>query len=852
MTTRTLYLLDAHGLCYRAFHAVKGLSNSQGQPTNAVYGFVNALRKMLKDFDPAYFAVCFDKDGKSFRQETYQDYKIQRPPMPDDLRSQMPLIHQVARNYGLPVIEVQGYEADDLMATAAKLFQTQAVDVVVISDDKDLFQLVNERVSVYSPRKELLLRPKDVLEVFGVAPEYVADFLGLAGDASDNIPGVQGVGKVTAQKLITRFGSLENIYEHLEDIASKSVRAKLMTQRHEAFMSRDLALLRTDAPVSADLNDWARQEPAVESLYALFTDLEFHRLAEQLRPDAHNAGQGNHRPSGLERKDFDAVCRAAAQGGRCAFWYDEIAGEILITDGRHTGSVSRTGGLEKFFAVLQDSEIVKVAYDVKRQYKEFRRMGFSETILNVFDIMLAGYLLNPSRNGYELSVLSWNYLKEIRPDESRAAEDVVTAFRLYDILKKELETGGAWTLFEKMEMPLAFLLGRMEEAGVRLDLNLLEHLSRDCAEKISILGTEIFAMAGEEFNIQSPKQLSHVLFEKLKLPVIKRTKTGFSTNEEVLTRLSLAHELPQKILDYRQLAKLKSTYIDALPDMARRFGGDRLYTSFNQTGTETGRLSSSQPNLQNIPIRTELGRKIRGAFIPLVDGHVLLSADYSQIELRILAHLSGDEGLIQAFRDGEDIHAATAAQMFDVSLPQVRSDMRTAAKRVNFGIIYGISSFGLAKDLGVSFNEAQDFIDRYFLRYPRVKAFMDQAIEECRQNGYSMTLMNRRRDIPEIISRNNNIRQFAERQAINTPVQGTAADLIKMAMLRVDEAMQRQRLKSMMLITVHDEIVFDLVPMEESAMVDLVRREMESAMTLKVPIGVSLKKGPNWLEMEEI
>jgi len=844
-------LLDAHGLCYRAFHAVKGLSNSQGQPTNAVYGFVNALVKILKDFDPAYFAVCFDKDGKTFRQETYQAYKIQRPPMPDDLRSQMPLIHRVVQGYGLPVIEISGYEADDLMATAARLFQAQAVDVVIISDDKDLFQLVNDRVSVYSPRKELLLRPRDVVRVFGTPPESVADFIGLAGDSSDNIPGVRGIGKVNAQKLITQFGSLENIYEHLEDISSKSVRAKLAAQRDEAFMSRDLALLRTDAPISADLNHWARQEMAVKSLYALFTELEFHRFAEHLRPGAVAAGGESAHPV-LESRDFDVLCRDVARQGRCAVWYDETSEEILMTDGQHTGAVSREDSLEALFAILDNSDIVKIIYDVKRHYKEFHRMGFSGAIPNAFDVMLAGYLLNPSRNGYELPVLSWNYLKQIRPDESRIAEDVVTLFRLYVILKRELEIGEARALFEEMEMPLAFVLAGMEEAGVRLDLDLLKRLSRDCAQKIAVLEGEIFAMAGEEFNIQSPRQLSHVLFEKLKLPVIKRTKTGFSTNEEVLTRLSWEHELPQKILDYRQLAKLKSTYIDALPEMARMSGGDKIYTSFNQTGTETGRLSSSQPNLQNIPIRTELGRQIRGAFIPLVDGHILLSADYSQIELRILAHLSGDESLIQAFRDGEDVHAATAAQIFDVAQSQVRADMRIVAKRVNFGIIYGISSFGLARDLGVSFNEAQDFIDRYFLRYPRVKAFMDQAIEECRRTGYSMTLMNRRRDIPEIISRNNNIRQFAERQAINTPVQGTAADLIKMAMLRVDEAMRHQHLKSVMLITVHDEIVFDLIPGEEAAMVELVRREMESAMTLKVPICVSLKKGPNWLEMEEI
>ncbi|MEW5894709.1 MAG: DNA polymerase I [Candidatus Omnitrophota bacterium] len=852
MSEKKLYLLDAHALCYRAFYAIKGLTNSQGQPTNAVYGFTNTLRKILNDFHPEYLAVCFDKDGKGFRQTKYADYKIQRPVMPEDLRSQMPLIHDVVRAYALPVLEISGYEADDLIAAAVKMFAGRDVDVMVITDDKDLFQLVNQHVKVYSPRKEQLLGDNDVYEALGVQPRYISDFIGLAGDSSDNIPGVAGIGKVTAQKLINEFGDLEKIYNSLDRISSGSLVKKLQDQKTEAFLSRELAQLRDDAPINVMLQDLQIGRENSEKLYELFTQLEFHRFAADLKPaePGFEADKGKHL-SPISKENFFCDVRNKKL---MAFCFQPEESRFVLTDGKSVIEMSPAEILESDGAIFENPDIVKVTYDIKQQYKIFWASGI-DVKGPVFDLMLAGYVLNPVRNGHELAVLSWNFLKQMRPADASLIDDLQTIFRLYEPVAEALEKREAGKLFHEIEMPLSRLLARIELSGVRLDIGLLKQLSDDCAKKMDGLQREIYLTAGEEFNINSPKQLACILFQKLKLPAIKRTKTGFSTNEEVLQRLAEKHVLPRMIIEFRQLAKLKSTYIDALPELAQvSSDGNRkdvIHTSFNQTMTETGRLSSSNPNLQNIPIRTELGREIRRAFIPLENNHLMLSADYSQIELRILAHLSGDENLISAFRKGEDIHAFTAGLMFECPTEKVADAMRNAAKRVNFGIIYGMSAFGLSKDLNISVSDAQDFIDRYFLRYPQVKRFMEQAVDHCRETGYAVTMMNRRRDIPEIVSKNVNMRMFAERQAINTPVQGTAADLIKLAMVNVQRRLDREKLNSNMLITVHDEIVFDLVPSEKQKMIAAVKQEMESAMVLNVPIKVSIKIGKNWLEMEK-
>lgn len=851
MATKTLYLLDAHALCYRAFYAVKGLTNSKGQPTNAVFGFVNALRKMLRDFSPEYFVVCFDKEGKGFRQEKYGDYKIQRPAMPDDLRSQMPLIRSVVDAYGLPVMEVGGYEADDLIATAARIFRNHTVDMVIISDDKDLFQLVGDHVQVYSPRKEKILNADDVEQVLGVSPIQVADFLGLAGDSSDNIPGVHGIGKVTAQKLVQQFGSLEGIYDSLDKVTPAGVRAKLAAQKDQAFLSRELVQLRVDAPISQDLRDWHVGQADTARLLDLFTELEFHRLADDVMPAREEPVESN---DALDVVQFDRIQKSITEKKQAAFLFN-TEGHLCVSDGSLVAWLT-VPELTRAQVIFDNPDIVKITYDVKQQYKMLW-IGGCDCTQTMFDVMLAGYILNPARNSHDLSVLSRHYLGTVRSQHADTAHDAMLLFHLYAGLNKDMVERAVASLFYEIELPLARVLAQMEQTGVRLDLPVLKRLSVVCDATMAKLEKEIYELAGGTFNIQSPKQLSTILFEKLKLPAVKKIKTGFSTNEEVLSRLASKHRLPEKILDYRQLSKLKSTYIDALPllaiEQAQGSGRkDVIHTSFNQTVTETGRLSSSNPNLQNIPVRTDLGRQIRQAFIALQDDHLLFAADYSQIELRILAHLSEDENLIRAFHAGEDIHDFTAGLIFDVDVKDVIPEMRTVAKRVNFGIIYGMSAFGLAKDLNISNAQAQDFIDRYFFRYPRVKEFMDQAIDQCRQTGYAVTLMNRRRDIAEINSKNGSIRQFAERQAINTPVQGSAADLMKLAMVRLQQQIDQRSLNSRMLITVHDEIIFDLVPAEEMVLTDIVHREMEGVMALKVPLRVTLKKGKNWMEMEKI
>jgi len=851
MAKRKIFLLDAHALCYRAFYAVRELTDSKGRPTNAVFGFTKTIKKMLHDFEPEYFAVCFDVSKKTHRSEKYAKYKIQRPSMPEALRSQIPVIRDVVTAYRLPIFEKEGYEADDVIATLAKKFAGRNTDVVVISDDKDLFQLVRPGISVFSPRREMMIEEGQVRDILGVAASQVCDFIGLAGDKSDNIPGVAGVGEVSARKLLSQYASLEEILAHVDDLASASLRKKLTEQKDEALLSKELAALSTDVPLDADLDDLKFLGPDEERLFALFQDLEFNRLAAEVsvKPSSVESGK----TACLQHQDLFSVYSKARQKKICAVsWGSEGDGVTIChvcVDDVIAALSESPAERQQLESLLQDEAVVKVVFDFKKQLRDEHSLLWQAR--NVFDVMMAGYVIDPVRSMSGLGSLTWNYCKRMLSEEATRDDQLKAVFDLYGPLESELRKLGLEKLFFDLEMPLCIVLARMEQEGVRLDVDFLNGLSDECQKKITALETELYALAGGQFNLNSPKQLGHVLFEVLKLPVVKKTKTGYSTDEEVLTRLASKHPLPDKILEYRQLAKLKSTYIDALPQLVGGRTG-RLHAWFNQTGTETGRLSSSNPNLQNIPVRTELGRQVRKAFVPLQKGHLILSADYSQIELRILAHLSEDENLRQAFMDDEDIHAYTAGLMFDVGVNDVSREMRTAAKRVNFGIIYGISAFGLAKDLGVSQAQAQDFIDRYFLRYPNVKTFMDRAIESCEKLGYAETLLKRRRMIPEIHNQNIAVRQFAQRQAINTPVQGSAADLMKIAMIRIDEGLRCQGFSSEMLITVHDELVFDMVPDEEKDLVILVRNEMEQALELSVPIKVSVRKGNNWLDLEDM
>jgi DNA polymerase-1 len=782
MPNPKVFLIDAHGLCYRAFYAVRALANSKGRPTNAVFGFVNILRKLLKDFQPEYIAACFDVAKKTHRQAKFADYKIQRQSMPEDLRAQLPIIRDVLRAYQIPIYEQEGHEADDVMATLAKRFGSKNVDVVIVSDDKDLSQLMNEHIFLYSSRQEKVLTDKDIEEKFGVGPKLIVDFLALAGDSSDNIPGVQGIGPVSAVKLLKTYGSLDQIYEHLDEVKPPACQEKLRAFKDMAYLSRELATVDMNVPMDVSLEKLKLLAPNENRLYEIFTDLEFKKFAAELSIQTEESA---------------------------------IQETLVPID-----------SLE----INDEGKKINIIYDLKDRCKTLNEVKDEQ----VFDIFLAQYLLMGGANRLEM----------VRPSSEKEMVE------LYKDLKKKIHEQQLDFLFYEVEMPLSCVLYEIEKNGVQLDVNILKEFSVECAKKMSEVQDSLFKIAGCEFNINSPKQLGEVLFERLKLPVIKKTKTGSSTDEEVLTKLASKHPLPALILEYRQMAKLKSTYIDALPQMVD--ASSRVHASFNQTGAETGRLSSNNPNLQNIPIRTDLGRKIRKAFIAYGQDHLLLSADYSQIELRLLAHCSKDENLLKAFSMDDDIHRYTASLIFEIPESKVDEKMRYAAKRINFGIIYGMSAFGLAKDLGVSNGEAQDFIDKYFLRYPRVREMMNYSIDFAQKNGFVETLFHRRRYLPDIKSANIGLRQFAQRQAINAPLQGTAADIIKLAMVNIAKAIKVENLSSVMIMTVHDELVFDVPVKEKKQMTKLVKHHMESVMKLAVPLKSSLKIGPDWFDMIQV
>jgi DNA polymerase-1 len=853
MTQTKVFLIDGHALVYRAFYAIQGLTNSKGQPTNAVYGFINALRKILRDHAPSHMAVCFDVGKKTKRQEKFAEYKIQRQSMPEGLIGQLPLIKEVIKAYRIPIFEMEGYEADDVIATLAHKLKEKKLNVVIASDDKDMCQLVTEGVLIYSSRQDKVLGLKESEERFGINPARITDYIALCGDSSDNIPGVFGIGEVTARNLINEFGTIEDIYKNIDAVKQAKVREKLLAQKETALFSKELAVLEKDVPLDIDLEALKVQEPDKAQLFKLFNDFEFRKFAQELSQEAaptanavavreakllNNADAIKSFIICVKKNSGFAVMLEHAESGAVRLWFS-LGGEVSVVDSDCVAQLK---------SIFEDKSINKVTYDFKG-LKKFLDALSVKIEGEVLDALLAGYLLTSGQAAFDIGSLAWQYLKKSSSEDH--AERAALLEELAAPMTKDLKAKELKKLYDDLELPLSVSLADMETEGVRIDTDALSKLSRECDQKIQEMTAKIYKIAGHEFNLNSPKQLCEVLFVELKIPPVKKTKTGFSTDEEVLSRLAAKYDIAQLILDYRQIAKLKSTYIDAFPKLMSPVT-NRIHASFNQTGAETGRLSSNNPNLQNIPVRTKLGREVRRAFIPLNNNDVLLSADYSQIELRILAHLAKDESLIKAFKDGEDIHAYTAGLIFDVAESKVDAHMRNSAKRVNFGIIYGISAFGLSKDLGVPASEAQDFIDRYFLRYPKVKAFMDASIAKAQETGYVTTILNRRRYIPEINSKNMNIRQFAERQAINTPVQGSAADLMKLAIIHIHQEILKRKLKSRMIITVHDELVFNVVKDELKEMTVLVQEKMEGVWKLSVPVTVSVKVGKNWLDTEKI
>jgi DNA polymerase-1 len=843
MNNKRIFLIDATAFCYRAFYAVSGLSTSFGQPTNAIYGFLNMLQKILKEKRPQFLGACFDISRDTFRLKKFAEYKKQRPAMPDDLAGQIHLIKEIVLAYGIPIFEKEGFEADDVIASLAKKARQQGFSVTIISSDKDILQLVDEEVRVFSPYKDAgtTYDRKKVIERFGVEPDKIPDIIALMGDAADNIPSVPGIGEKTAQELIKAFGSLEKLLDNVAGIKQQKLRAAISDNIENIKLSKELALLDSDMDLIPDLESLKIKGPDYKEISRLFKYLEFKKFLKDLPAldiDTPRAEAGI-----IE----DAQLEGAFSAGDEMFFYSSGEGDVIFAlQGRILRLESQASNARK---ILSDSRIKKISHDFKKIKVSFQQ---SDLVVEgaYFDTMVAAYLLDPAKREYSLADISADYLEEPFGNAAIGSSEAVDLIlKLRPKLEKELRQKQLWELFNSLEMPLVEVLADMELTGIKLDLKVLEELSGDLEKRLIKLVEEIYEQSGAQFNINSPKQLREILFNKLKLPVIKKSKTGPSTDEEVLRKLADKHKLPALLLEYRQLAKLKSTYVDALPELVSPKTG-RLHSSFNQTGTETGRLSSSNPNLQNIPIKTEIGRSIRRAIIASAPGNYLLACDYSQIELRILAHLSKDESLIGAFREDKDIHRITASLIYGVAEEEVQEAMRNVAKRVNFGIVYGLSSYGLARDLNIPQAQAQTFIDQYFLRYPKVEGYIQQQIEKARKQGFVTTLLGRRRYIPEANNKNQGLRQFAERQAVNAPIQGSASDLIKLAMVEIHKEIKQKPWKSRMILQVHDELLFDVLPKELDEFVVLVKDRMENVLKLDVPVRVKIEKGKDWLNME--
>jgi DNA polymerase-1 len=877
--TPLLAIVDGSNYIYRAFYAIPLLTNSKGFPTNAIYGFTNMLMKLLRELEPDYIVVTFDLRGPTTRHGEFEDYKATRKPMPDDLIPQIPFIKDVVRGFSICILEKQGIEADDLIGTLTIQASKKGLRTAIISGDKDLMQMIDEQVTMVDTMKDKTYDAAAVKEKFGVGPDKVVEILGLMGDTSDNIPGVPGIGPKTAQRLIEEYGTVEAIIENAANLRNVKLRESFRQYAEQARLSRQLALIRKDIEIDFNLQDAARKEPDKESLAGLFSEFEFSSLLQQIKTDT-------DRPV----KDCKVVVDSAALSGLAAklhgsakiaceiVWEknppQELIGMALSADDDlfylplgHTNVQEQLPVKEALAAlapVLKNAEIRKYVYDLKTALVHMENLE----VQSGEDLQLAAYLLNPAKNSYELAELSWEYLHQQVPTLNDVAggkgktypmalvpvdkmagcegQRVDAIFALAPVIEEQLKKIDAIDLYHKVEMPLLYVLADMEKKGVLVDTSLLKQMSTELGQLLSLSEGKIFHLAGEKFNINSPKQLQTILFEKLKLPAGKKTKEGYSTDVDVLTELARSHELPAEILAYRSLSKLKSTYVDALPALINPQTG-RIHTSYNQTVTATGRLSSSNPNLQNIPIRTLEGKRIRQAFIADPDW-LLISADYSQIELRVLAHLSGDETLLDAFSFNEDIHSHTASDVFGVFPQMVNADMRRQAKVINFGILYGMSAFGLAKELGVSMKMAQEYIDGYFKRYKKVRIYLDGILEAARRDGFVCTLLNRRRYLPELKSKIPSVRQFAERMAINTPIQGTAADLIKVAMVNIDHLLAKKNLSARLIMQVHDELVVEAPAKEKEAVMQLVKKEMEEVIKLKVPLKVEIAAGKNWDE----
>ncbi|QQZ10635.1 DNA polymerase I [Heyndrickxia vini] len=871
-----LILIDGNSIAYRAFFALPLLNNDKGIHTNAIYGFTTMLMKILNEEKPTHILVAFDAGKTTFRHETFKEYKGTRQKTPPELSEQFPFIRELLDAYGIQRYELANYEADDIIGTLSLKAEKEGFEVKVISGDKDLTQLSSKETTVCITKKGITdieeYTPEHINEKYGLIPEQIIDMKGLMGDASDNIPGVPGIGEKTAIKLLKEFNTLENLLDSIEQVSGKKLKEKLEEFKEQAIMSKQLATITREAPITIALNETEYKSENDEKLISLFKELGFNSLIDKL--DVKISSEHEEKMNDLS---FDIIENITEE----LFTSESSLYVEILEDNYHTGEVIGVGISNRngtyflpanealkssfFKKWAEDDSKKKFVYDGKGAIVSLRRFGIDLKGID-FDLLIASYLLNPSENVDDFaSVAKRHGYTDIQSDEQiygkgakqkvpeqkilaeHVARKAVGISSVVDQCLKDLEENNQSQLFEEVELPLSFILAIMESTGIKVDVQRLKEMGEEIIGRLQAIEAKIFDLAGEMFNINSPKQLGIILFEKLALPVIKKTKTGYSTSADVLEKLESKHEIVREILHYRQLGKLQSTYIEGLLKVVHS-DNSRIHTRFNQVLAQTGRLSSVDPNLQNIPIRLEEGRKLRQAFIPTEKDWLIFSADYSQVELRVLAHIAGDEKLIAAFNENMDIHTKTAMDVFHVDKDDVTDNMRRQAKAVNFGIVYGISDYGLSQNLGITRKEAANFIERYFASYPGVKEYMNDIVQDAKQKGYVSTILKRRRYIPEITSRNFNIRSFAERTAMNTPIQGSAADIIKKAMIDMAARLKEEKLQTRLLLQVHDELIFEAPSDEIEILKKIVPEVMENAVDLVVPLKVDYAFGPTWFD----
>ena len=868
---KKLVMIDGNSIMNRAFYGImnsKMLVTTDGIYTNAIYGFLTILLKLLNDEKPDYLCVAFDLKAPTFRHKKYEQYKATRKGMPEELRMQMPFMKEVLNAMNIKIFEEEGFEADDVIGSIAKIAEKKGIDVLILTGDRDYLQLASRKTTIKIPTTKMGATeyndytPKKIKEKFGITPEQFKDIKGLMGDTSDNIPGVPGVGEKTAFSLIGKYKSLENIYakldenEELDGIKGK-LKEKLIENKELAFLSKDLGTICLDVPLKFEMKDISFKDYNNDALYNLFVKLQFRKFIEQLGLKQQENVNDESYKYVFEKFDVKPIQKLEINS-EFSYYY----GNGLAVFANGTAYYSSKPSMEELKRVFE-SDALKIGYNEKNDYLKLRKLGVKPKNM-MFDLAIASYLLNPSKESYklddiimeELGVVVENNDENVQIsfdsfEKETDYEDIETKYAKYIFdckvkLENDLKGKEQIKLFNEIEMPLVKVLAEMEYTGVLVDRKILEEYSKSLREKVNSLLEKIYELAGEEFNVNSTKQLGVLLFEKLQLPVIRKTKTGYSTDVDVLDKLKGEHPIIEKILEYRTISKLKATYVDGMLPLINE-ETHRIHAKFNQTVAATGRISCTEPNLQNIPIRTEFGKQLRKIFIAK-ENYIFLDADYSQIELRVLAHMSGDENMIRGFNADSDIHAITASQVFDVPLEEVTKQMRTEAKAVNFGIVYGISDFGLAENIGISRKKAKEYIEKYFEKYPKIKEYMDSTVVSCRQKGYVETLWGRRRYVPEIKSSNYNVRQFGERVAMNAPIQGTAADIIKIAMINIQKKLEENNLNSKLILQVHDELVIEADVNELEQVKEILVTCMENVVKLKVPLKVEAQEGKDWFD----